>query len=332
VVVVMLVLMVVCVPSAGAVTGVANQMFGDTRVGEVQSVQLGFVAERLPSEPSEAIGAASVEQAGAADFVITDDTCSNSSLVASCKITIAFRPTSVGAREAVLRVPGARGVAEVALRGAAYMIGRRIETNADGIGFSITTVGSESFAERVVITNTGDLDVRLTVGLGGRNADAFFIPNSACTGVNLPPGQTCTPGIVMRPVGTGIQTGELIIGCDAGCVPVKVMLRGDGTLDPCPTCGSSTFTATVPWSFYALTARATRSYIRVLFYSSLPAKFDVRVRRNGRIVARRRLREGPGRSAVRIRVGRTRRGRRPSVEVLARRGDESRLDRLRLGG
>jgi hypothetical protein len=316
-------------PSAHAITGPENHVFSETRVGGMRTAELAFVAERQPNEPGEPVDAVSLEEPAAASFVITADSCSNSVVVASCRVSVEFRPSSAGVKKATLRVPGAHGAVGVSLDGEGFVTGRRIAAEPASLDFGPVGVDHFSKARSIIVTNTGDLSVRLVVVVGGPNADAFVVTNPGCAGASLAPGEACRLDLAMLARESGDRVGQLNIGCGSDCPGVAVSLQGRGVF-PAPTPGSSSpnLASTIVWSFKVVSARATRSQVRVIIGSSLPAHFDVRVRVRVRgrkhTLARRKLTGGPGRLTVRIAVTRLR-GKRPSsVEVLARRGRDSR--------
>jgi len=315
-------------PPADAVIGPESYAFGDTRVGEAHSAQIAFSAERQPGELGEAVGAASITGSDAAEFSISANTCSTAVIVASCRISVDFKPTSRGAKQAILGLPGAHGTAEVLLRGDAFAIGPRLVSDATTLDFG--SVGGSTFSapRSVSVTNNGDLPTQLVVGVDGKNADVFFVTNPGCVGVTLGPGETCRLDVSMFPNGGGSRVAQLNIGCGQSCQPLTVPLQGSGQAPPPAASGARpTFVVSdTSWSFKALEARARRSYVSVTFYSALPAHFEIRIRRPGRILAHRTVRGGPGELTVRVAVSRRRRGARAYVEIVARRGREYRRD------
>jgi hypothetical protein len=313
-------------PSAEAITGPDSHVFDDTRVGEIDTAPLTFVAERSVTESGEAVGAASLEGPDVSDFAISADNCSNSVVAVSCRITLDFRPLSAGMKEVILRLPGGGGAVDVSLRGNGFVVGRRIATEPGMLDFGDVHFNYFSKQKSVKLINTGDLAVRPIVRLGGRNPDTFFVTNPGCVSAVLIPGGECNLDLIMLPGSVGPRTSALSIECNPECVPVIVMVKGQGVqeADPGGSGAAPEFISDVRWSLGVLSARMTSGKVRVMIFSSLPARFEVRLRQSGRTVVRKRVKGGPGRVAVRIDARRLRRGRRSSVEVVARRGDISR--------
>jgi hypothetical protein len=313
-------------PSAAAITGPSTHEFGETLAGDAASTALSFSSERPVDEPAEAVGKASIGGADASQFVIGADTCSDSDVAVACRVTVTFAPSTAGAKRATLRLPGAYGDAEVVLRGDAFVAGRRVTSDAATLDLGGVLYDEFSTPGSVTLANTGDLKVTLAVEINGPDHAAFAVVNPSCAAATLEPGAVCRLDIWMIPGRVGTRIAELKVGCGAGCAPVLVSLRGYGSSPPLPCCLDLEENA--PWSFYAKSARAKRSMVSVVVYTSQPAYLDIRVRRAGRVIARHRIgRATTGSVTVRMRVRRLRRGR-PVVEVLARRGDESRLDRV----
>jgi hypothetical protein len=212
------------------------------------------------------------------------------------------------------------------LHGDAFVAGRVVASKPASLDFGEVLYDEFSAPRSITLTNTGDLTVTLSLAIGGADPAAFAVINPSCAGRRLEPGEACRLDIWMLPGRAGARSAELKVDCGAGCAPALVPLRGVGMTRPAPCCLD--FEDDAPWSFYAQSARAKRSKLSIVVYTSQPAHLDIRVRRAGRVIARRRMSGArTGNVAVRMRVRRLRRGR-PVVEVLARRGDESRLDRV----
>jgi len=142
-----------------------------------------------------------------AEFVIVEDDCGNSVLLpgAACEVHVAFRPSSVGAKSAVLtaNAPGcAGGTIQAALSG----VGAAVDSSLLPIDFGAHDVGSESAGITRTIFNTeSSFTGSFTVAIEGQHAGQFRINANTCSGP-LAPGQSCDITLAFHPTTVGGKT------------------------------------------------------------------------------------------------------------------------------
>jgi ASPM-SPD-2-Hydin domain-containing protein/HYDIN/CFA65/VesB family protein len=154
---------------------------------------------------------------------------------ASCTVKVTFAPTAtIGTRTATLLVnhDGIRSPERVALRGSAAAVGTApaVTFSPASLAFAAQRLGTQSTAQAIVITNSGDADLNIsTVALTGADASDFSAQNT-CVGVAVAPGNTCTIDVLFAPQQvTGPKTAAVQITDDAAGSPRTVALSGTAT-------------------------------------------------------------------------------------------------------
>ena len=158
-----------------------------------------------------------VSGAHAGDFMISANTCMNSTLLAAgtCTISVRFQPTASGSRSASLTISGTPGgsaasqLTGVGL-GPANLVAAPLTHD-----FGAVTTGS-SGTQSITITNTGGVASGVgATSLGGADAGQFSIASDTC-GTALSPGGTCTVTVRFSPTTTGAKVGRLSVTASPG--------------------------------------------------------------------------------------------------------------------
>lgn len=188
-------------------------------------------------------GVISLTKAGAnaAEFTITNDTCTGFALTAksTCSLKIAFAPNGVGARAAMVQLtatPGGTVMASASGTGEALRIAT---VPAD---FGTVVLGSTSTAKTLTVTNVAANAVGpIVTSLAGNHPGDFVLSNDLCNGMTLPSMGTCTIDVAFKPTVLGLRDG-LVRLTVAGVIIVDGVVRG--TADPV-----NTITITPPTTF-----------------------------------------------------------------------------------
>jgi hypothetical protein len=206
--------------SAGIKLAPTATDFGSVEIGKM-SAPFTFVVANTGS------GVAGKPQISisSGDFTQTND-CDAIPGGGTCKVTVVFKPTSVGSKQGMLTVasvPG--GIATAALSGRGVTVGLAVMPSTHD--FNPTLIGAESDSFTFTVTSTGSATVGgLSVTLTGADFIAPAVGNK-CAGVaSLPPGASCTIEVRFKPAGRGSKTGSLI--ASAGGQTVTVALSGQG--------------------------------------------------------------------------------------------------------
>ncbi len=147
------------------------------------------------------------------DFVLSvgSDTCSGQSVPVggTCSLSVAFAPSGVGLRSSTLTLYGnvTGGQSTMALTGTA-VVGPAVTLTPTSLAFPLTTLGSRSYVQNVVLANTGGTTV--TVGSAVVTGADFLITANTC-GSSLASQTSCTISMVFAPATTGLRTGTLAV-------------------------------------------------------------------------------------------------------------------------
>lgn len=183
---------------------------------------------------SAGIGALSFSPATQTDFAVAGNTCTSLGPGAKCQITIAFQPTTVGARSATLNIPGAQP-ATVGLSGTGTQAAISFPTS---FAFPPQLAGSASSAQPITVTNSssgafaGTLTIT-SVSKSGANAGDFALKGDTCTGVSVASQGTCAFQMVFQPApgttcgaGGGARSATLRLTDNAPGSPHSIPLSG----------------------------------------------------------------------------------------------------------
>src|SRR5262249_3879870 len=136
------------------------------------------------------------------DFAIVSDNCAGASVAvgSSCQVAVAFSPTAVGARSALLQInDSASGSPQVvALSG----IGSSFAVSPTAIAFQTQAQGTTSAPAGVTVTNATPSAITVgSIAFGGANAGDFALSSDGCSGLLLPPQSACTLAVTFTPQG-----------------------------------------------------------------------------------------------------------------------------------
>lgn len=183
------------------------------------------------------LGALILTGAHPGDFVMPSDTCSNSSVApgASCQVSLAFWPTVVGARQAVLTIPSNAALSPHQ----AALSGNGMEADAplvsikpSSLDYGARRVGTTSTPKSVTITNSGSLDLVLgSLSIEGPHPGDFLKTSDVCGGATLQPEASCVVGVAFAPTDEGGRSAVLTIPSNAPGAPHSVGLSGVGLVD-----------------------------------------------------------------------------------------------------
>jgi hypothetical protein len=231
--------------SAAPTTGA----FGNVNLS--RSASQTFTITNAPgSGPAESLAftanAVTLTGTNANQFAKTADTCAGRSIAsgASCTVTVAFTPTSTGAKSANLRLVdnAASSPQTLALSGRGTQATFSAAPTALDLGSA--GVGGTGTASAVTVTNAasganaGSLTIPAGgVTLSGSDPSQFTIMADGCSGQTLAPAATCTVRVAVAPTSPGTKSASLRFADDATGAPHTVTLGGLGrapavALDP----------------------------------------------------------------------------------------------------
>jgi len=133
----------------------------------------------------------------------------------SCRVTLVFNPSAVGAATGALKVTGRRGVSTSASLTGAGTGTAALSVNPGTFDFADTEVGSDSAPKTFTVTNTGNIPTGVpTVSLGSGTGD-FELSGSTCTAA-LAPSATCTVSVTFAPTTAGPAARPLNVSAAPG--------------------------------------------------------------------------------------------------------------------
>jgi hypothetical protein len=185
-------------------------------------------------------GGGEITGAGAADFFMSDSTCSLSGLPSAqtCTAYFEFQPSAAGARAATANVEStASGAPQtISLSGVGESPAPVASLSVNHLDFgNYTCVGQDSQSgQYVTLTNTGTSPLTLTRNpqITGANANSFLLlggnPQICSAGTSLAPQQSCYLTAYEYPQTSGNLTASINLWDNAPGSPQKVTLSGFG--------------------------------------------------------------------------------------------------------
>ncbi len=186
----------------------------------------------LQNSGSSVLNLTSIGLAGtaAADYSQTNNCGSSVPAGGSCTILVTFTPSTGGVRSAFVSItdnaPGSPQ--NVALTGKTKSVGS-LTLSPSSLSFGNETVATNSVADPVSVTNSGQVAVNITqITFTGKNAVDFSQTNNCPP--SLQPGTGCQVNVTFDPGKAGARTATLTIKDNALGSPQAVSLSGKGVL------------------------------------------------------------------------------------------------------
>ncbi|HEX5651285.1 MAG TPA: choice-of-anchor D domain-containing protein [Steroidobacteraceae bacterium] len=145
---------------------------------------------------------------------------------ASCPISVTFRPTSVGNKQALLEVTAAEAVKSISLTGTG--VRAVFELTPATVSFGDVPIGSIGGPKIVVVRNLGTSVLPLkTFYLSGTHASQFRRNPDCLSPIAI--GRSCKVRVRFVPTSTGVKTATLTVTAGGGGGSRTVGLSGTGT-------------------------------------------------------------------------------------------------------
>jgi hypothetical protein len=157
------------------------------------------------------------------DFAETDTCAGSVAAGAKCTLSVTFTPTASGTRSGTLTLTdNASGSPQtVTLSGTG--LGPVISLSATSLTFTAQTVSTQSAAQTITLTNTGNAALTpLSIARAGSYAETNTCPASLSAGAN------CTISVTFSPLGAGSQSGTITLTDNAANSPQTIPLSGTG--------------------------------------------------------------------------------------------------------
>jgi hypothetical protein len=194
-------------------------LIGTTGASEVFSVSY---AGNTPSGPL-------VVSLSSTELVLTSDTCSGTSLASGggCNVSIALKPTTVGAKAATLSVVGTSGAPAIkALTGTGISASDPLASPAT-VDFGSISVNSTTAAQTMTIINRGGSPTGVLILSKSGDVGEFVLTKNSCSSVLLPAG-SCSFSIAFAPTTSGAHSATFAV--TDGAVRVTVPVTGQALM------------------------------------------------------------------------------------------------------
>ena len=211
-------------PPAGSVSP-TSLSFGNQNVGSTSGTQ----TVTFTNNGSSNLSITSFALSDSTDFAQTNDYDGTLPPGGTCTITVTFTPSAVGALTGTLTLTdSANNQYTVSLSGTGIQGGSNVSLSPSSLTFSDQDVNTESDAQTVTLTNTGNatlsnFTVTVTPGTG-------FAQTNTC-GSSVAAGSSCTINVTYNPTSAGSSSDTLTVTDSAGN-QYTVSLSGNGIAAP----------------------------------------------------------------------------------------------------
>ncbi|MEA2566420.1 MAG: hypothetical protein QOD49_1597 [Actinomycetota bacterium] len=207
--------------------------FGTHLPGSTTNVAV--VASNTTSNAYTITSAPTITGPNAGDFTVVGNNCNATSPLgplASCTMTIRFKPTGTGTRSATLTL----GVNDNATPHTALLTGVG-QAAVPTFGPASAAFGN-SFVHQVTrpvnfsLTNVTGVPVKVnSVTLGQPHPNDFIIGSDTCTGATVPDSSSCTVSVSFAPTTVGPRSSSLTVVANGAALPSSI-LSGTGVAAP----------------------------------------------------------------------------------------------------
>jgi hypothetical protein len=221
--------------ASGAVTlQPATLAFGSQTVGTQSAAQ----SVTLQNSGGSALTMTSIQDSG--DFSETNDCPASLASLATCTISVTFKPTATGTRQGAITITdsAADSPQTVTLSGTGN--GPIASLAPTSLKFGGQLVGAANAAQQVKLTNSGNS--ALSISAIATTGD--FAETNNC-GTSLAAGASCLVSVTFEPTASGTRTGSLSFTDNATGSPQSVAMSGTGEDFTVGIASGSSSTATV---------------------------------------------------------------------------------------
>lgn len=219
--------LIVLAPAALTVTP-SSFGFGTTSAGTA-SMPRTFVVRNTGGVATGTL-ASTLGGTGSTEFATWVDLCTGVSLAAgaSCAVSVAFTPTSKGAKAASLTVTGSPGGSATASLSGTGANPAALTISPQQHAFGTRATGTVGGAQSFTVTNTGEVPSgTLSAGLANGDQDQFETSDDTCDGASLAAGASCSVTVSFAPTTTGSKVASLQVSASPGG-SVHALLSGTG--------------------------------------------------------------------------------------------------------
>jgi hypothetical protein len=229
------------IPAAPLVSlSAASVAFGNQTVGTESAAQV--VTLTNTGQAPLTISSIALTGANTSQFIYgTTTSCTTVAINGTCTFRVRFNPTVTGAASAAITITdnAAGSPHAIALSGTGVQV-PVVSLSASAEAFGNQTVGTESAAQVVTLTNTGQSALSISsIALTGANTSQFvYGTTTACTTIAV--NGTCTFRVRFNPTVTGADSAAITITDNATDSPQSIALTGTGVQLPAVSLSAST--------------------------------------------------------------------------------------------
>jgi hypothetical protein len=144
-----------------------------------------------------------------------------------CAISLAFRPSVAGVREATLNIATSDKTLSVKLSGSTSSGAPKIEMSPASLAFGSVNVGSSGSAQKITLTNSGDADFSVGALRAGGD-DAFDFQLRTTCESKLSAGKSCDINVAFAPKSPGEKTAFIAVAGSSPGNRVSTKMSGTG--------------------------------------------------------------------------------------------------------
>jgi hypothetical protein len=191
--------------------------FDDQEVGTTSTPQ----NVKVMDAGSDSLNVSAVSATG--DFAVSND-CSAVAAGTSCKVSVTFAPTAVGARTGTLTLADNAAGSPQTISLVGTGTSGAVSLSATSLNFGSVQTGTASAAQSVTLSNTAATPLYIS----NLQAEGTYSQTSDC-GSTVASGSSCTISVTFQPTAAGASVGQILITDSAPASPQSIELTGTGT-------------------------------------------------------------------------------------------------------
>jgi hypothetical protein len=211
--------------------GATSLNFGNQLVASTSAAQTVTLTNTGTATLTFSGSGISISGTNSGDFAETNTCGSSVAASANCTISITFKPTATGVRNATLSVTDNASGSPQSISLTGTGVAPAVTLSPTSLTFAAQLITTTSAAQSITLTNSGTAPLTISsIAVTGTNASDFAQTNACpASSATLAVNANCSISVTFTPSATGNRTASVTITDNASGSPHTISLTGTGT-------------------------------------------------------------------------------------------------------